>query len=361
MALRPEPLTANDLLALAVQSFDDLLPDGWETSVAAPGDDPYTDRRVKPDALLEVVAPDGSVAAFAVATRMAPAGRDVAPLLTTLVRWSGQHGAVPLIAARYLSPTVRELLDAEACSFIDATGNISVSSPAPALALSRVGENRDPWRRPHVRDTLRGEPAARVARALCDITPPISTASLIATAGASAGAGYRVLDLLFAEGLATKGERGWIAEADWQRLLRRWGTDWAAAEERFTLGFATDDSLDTLLKRLAKEPANTYVLGGEHAAARLTGRKPETIFLHCDDAAALARRLGARSAERKEAAMMLIHARGTDAAAARSVVEGKLRFAAPSQAYADLMLANSDADRLLKAMRRDEHAWRAAG
>lgn len=52
MNFRPEPLTANDLLALAVQTFDDLLPDGWETSVAAAGDDPYADRRLKPDALL---------------------------------------------------------------------------------------------------------------------------------------------------------------------------------------------------------------------------------------------------------------------------------------------------------------------
>lgn len=360
MNFRPEPLTANDLLALAVQTFDDLLPDGWETSVAAAGDDPYADRRLKPDALLEIVAPDGSAAAFAVAARMAPAGRDIAPVLGALVRWSEQHGSVPLVAARYLSPTVREMLTAAGCSFVDAAGNVSVSSPAPAIALSRAGESRDPWRRPNVRDTLRGEPAARVVRALCDYEAPIPIARLIELSGASAGASYRVLDLLFAEGLADKGERGWIARTDWQRLLRRWAADWADAERRYTLRFETDVPVDTLRKRLAKEPPDSYVLGGEHAASRLTGRDPETLFLHSDDAATLAVRLGGRPAGRAEAATLTIHARGTEAAALGSVAEGKLRLAAPTQAYADLSLAELDADRLLKALRRDERIWRSA-
>ena len=100
-------------------------------------------------------------------------------------------------------------------------------SPSPAIALSRPGLDRDPWRRAAVRDSLRGEPAARVARTLCDYAIPMPISQLIELSGASAGATYRVLDLLLEEGLAEKGERGWIESVDVPALLRRWAVDWA--------------------------------------------------------------------------------------------------------------------------------------
>ena len=51
-----EPLSTGDLLARAVQSFDELLPEDWDTSLASANIDPYADRRIAPDALLEVEA-----------------------------------------------------------------------------------------------------------------------------------------------------------------------------------------------------------------------------------------------------------------------------------------------------------------
>lgn len=356
-----EPLSLNDLLAHAVQTFGDTLPDDWEASLSRATDDPYVDRRTMPDALLEVEAPDGAIASFAAAASMTVTGRDVAPLLTKLRRWGEGHGTIPLVLARYLSSTVRDRLDEAGASYIDACGNVSIACPSPAIVVSRPGLPRDPWRRPQERDSLNGEPAARVARALCDFVAPMPIARLIELSGASAGATYRALDLLFAEGLATKGQRGWIESADWQRLLKRWAADWVTAERRFTLRFTLPDGVESAVSRLTREPVDSYLLGGGHAAAHFTGDgNARQLFIHSDGAASLARRLEAEPASDAAGGDLTIHARSLSVAAARSGVARKLAIASPSQAYADLMLAGDDkaAGKLLKAMSKRPGAWR---
>lgn len=339
-----EPLTSSDLLARAIQTFDELLPDDWETSLASARVDPYADRRSAPEALLEVVAPDGNSTAFAIAAKLTFTGRDVSQTLPPLQSWCEQNDALPLIVARFLSTTVRERLREQQASFVDATGNVNVSSSLPAIALSRPGTSRDPWRRPNTRDSLRGEPAARVVRALSDYTLPMPISQLIELSGASAGATYRVLDFLIDEGLAEKAERGWIDSVDDLALLRRWAADWAEAESRFTLGFQSDDGLDATLKRLAKLPNDSYVLGGAHAAELVAElRAPRSAFIHSEDAASLIARLRARPVGRLADADLIVHGRGLNQATAGSEVVDKLIHAAPSQAYADLILMNDTA------------------
>lgn len=348
-----EPLSTSDLLARAIQTLDALLPDGWDTSLASATTDPYADRRIAPEALLEVEAPDGSSVAFAIAAKLTFTGRDVGQALTTLLDWCEQNEAQPLVVARYLSSTVREKLLEEQASFVDATGNVSVSSAVPAIALSRPGLGRDPWRRASTRDSLRGEPASRVVRALCDYALPMPISQLIELSGASAGATYRVLDLLIDEGLAEKTERGWIESVDEPALLRRWAGDWAEAESRFTLHFETEDGPETTLNRLAKMPKDTYALGGGHAAALVVGfQTPQTALIHCEDAAALIAHLRARPASRASAGDLIVHGRGLSAAAAESGIVERLTHAAPSQAYADLVLMNEldAAAQLLRAL-----------
>lgn len=339
-----EPLSSSDLLARAIQTFDELLPEGWDTSLAAANVDPYADRRAAPDALLEVEAPDGTTVAFAIAARLTFTGRDIGLVATNLQRWSEQHGVLPLVVGRFLSSTVRETLVGENISFVDACGNVNVVSPAPAIVLARPGLDRDPWRRTSTRDSLRGEPAARVVRTLCDFEVPMMISELIELSDTSAGATYRVLDLLFEEGLAKKGERGWVESVDRPALVRRWAVDWAAAESRFALRFECDDGLDAALKRLAKQPKGSYVLGGCHAAALAIDTPVSQIaVIHCEDAAGLARQLGARPAGRSTGADLIIHGRGLRSAAVGSTVVRKTVHAGPTQAYADLILSKDDA------------------
>lgn len=354
-----EPLSLNDLLARAVQTLGELLPDDWETSLKPASDDPYADRRLLPDALLEVVAPDGTAVEFAIAAKLTVTGREAAELLARLLRWDDERTAPPLLVARYLSTTAQDLALAAGASFLDATGNARIAARAPGLVLVQNGLDRDPWRRGATRDNLRGEPAARVARALCDFTTPLPVARLIELAESSAGATYRVLDLLIDEGLATKGERGWIDAVDWQRLLRRWASDYAAAEQRYILHFKLPAGSEAALKQLAREAGSHYVLGGDHAASRFDARSaPAGIFIHSDDAGGLAARLGASLAGGESD--LLIHARGLPVAAARCSSYRKLRFASPSQAYADLVLGRSEqsAEQLLAAMIGRESEWR---
>lgn len=360
MAADIEPLSSNDLLAHAVQTLGELLPDDWETSLKPASDDPYADRRLLPDALLEVIAPDGTVVEFAIAAKLTMTGSETSRMLDRLRSWGATRSAPPLLVARYLSTTARDLASAEGASYLDATGNARVSASQPALALVQSGLDHDPWRRGTTRDNLRGEPAARVARVLCDFTAPMPTALLIELAGTSAGATYRVLDFLFAEGLAARGERGWIASADWPRLLARWASDWAATERRYVLRFTLPDGAESALRQLAREANGSYALGGEHAASNFEiSRAPTRLLIHSDAAAGLAARLGALPAGSGEADL-LIHARGSTAAAARLAASRRLGFVAPSQAYADLVLGGNDqrAERLLTAMIDRESEWR---
>lgn len=348
-----EPLSSGDLLARAIQTFDDLLPEEWETSLTSAAIDPYADRRIAPEALLEVAAPDGSTAVFAIAAKLTFTGRDVAPTLSNLKRWSDQHDTLPLVVARYLSTTVRERLTAQRASFLDACGNVSVASPSPAVALSQTGLDHDPWRQSTTRSSLRGEPAALVVRALCEFATPMPIAQLIELAGTSAGSTYRVLDLLLDEGLATKGERGWVESVDVPALLRRWANDWVATESRFVLSFESDDGLEGTLKRLAKQPRDAYVLGGGHAAALAADvRRPRAAVIHCDDVVGLMSDLHARPARHQSAADLFVHGRGLGAAMMESATVDKLVLAAPSQAYADLVLTgeSESAETLLRAL-----------
>lgn len=348
-----EPLSSSDLLARAIQTFDDLLPDGWDTSLADANVDPYADRRTMPDGLLELEAPDDSSVAFAIAARLTFTGRDIGPVVANLQRWSDQQGTLPLVVARFLSSTVRQTLSDRSISYVDACGNVSVVSTAPAIVVSRPGLDRDPWRRAATRDSLRGEPAARVVRTLCDFEVPILISDLIELSGASPGATYRVLDMLIEEGLADKGDRGWIESVDSQALLRRWANDWAAAESRFALRFESEDGLDAALKRLAKQPKDSYVLGGGHAAALATDiRLPRLAVVHCEDAAGMAQRLDARPAGRSNGADLIIHGRGLQSATAGSTTVRSIVHAGPTQAYADLILSGdlSAAERLLRTL-----------
>lgn len=348
-----EPLSSSDLLARAIQTFDDFLPEGWDTSLASANVDPYADRRTMPDGLLEVEAPDESSVAFAIAARLTFTGRDIGPVVTNLRQWSDRQGALPLVVARFLSSTVRETLAEKGVSYVDACGNVSVVSTAPAIVVARPGLDRDPWRRATTRASLRGEPAARVVRTLCDFEVPILISDLIELSGASPGATYRVLDMLIEEGLADKGERGWIESVEIQALLRRWAADWAAAESRFALRFESEDGLDATLKRLARQPKDSYVLGGGHAAALATDtRSPRFAVIHCEDAAGMVQQLHARPAGRSNSADLIIHGRGLQSAAAGSTTVRSIVHAGPTQAYADLILSGdrAAAEQLLRTL-----------
>ena len=109
-------------------------------------------------------------------------------------------------------------------SYVDATGNMRIAVDAPVIFISDRDEDRDPWRRGRPRGTLKGEPAARVARALLDYDRDWTVRELIAASGASTGAAYRALEYLEREDLVVKEDKRYRV-TDWERLLRAWSSD----------------------------------------------------------------------------------------------------------------------------------------
>lgn len=348
-----EPQSTEDLLSRALQALDELLPEDWSTSLAAADVDPYADRRTNPDALLEVEAPDAAAIAFAVLAKMNLSGREVASAVMNLRKYAERHGTSSLVVSRFLSSTVRDQLREQNVSFIDACGNLNVSGSPPAIALSRPGLDRDPWRRTQTRQQLKGEPAARVVQTLLDLESPVRIADLIEISGASPGATYRVLAMLVEEGLVERSTRGWCDLVDRVGTLKRWAEDWASAASRFSLKFETLLGIEGTMKELARSPKGSYVLGGGHAASLIADiASPRTAVVHTDGTVMRFIIEGGHLIQRTGVPDLIVLGRGLDSAEIGATTKGKIRYSGPAQAYADLILCgdHAAADKLLRSL-----------
>tara|TARA_R110002051_G_scaffold291646_1_gene355727 strand:+ start:15730 stop:16815 length:1086 start_codon:yes stop_codon:yes gene_type:complete len=216
-----DPQSTAEVIRRALAIIVDRLPNGWTS-------DPIAETKSLvasgADAALSIAAPDGKKTTFIIEGKKVVERRDVYRIAERMREASGLDD-VPVLAGRYLSPPVREALTEQGISYVDATGNMRITSASPAIYLADRGEDRDPWRgvgRP--RGTLKGDPAARVVRALLDYRRGWRIRDLIETSGASTGATYRVLDYLQLEGYVEKRGDEYLVES-WDLLLRAWSKD----------------------------------------------------------------------------------------------------------------------------------------
>jgi hypothetical protein len=227
-----EPLEREgDVLRRAVSVLQERLPPGW--SLVASYDVPAENRR-RIDAVVEVTSPDQSRVRLVTECKRAVVRRDLPGVVDQLEsdRAGVPSPTMPLLVSRYLSDSVRAWLDENDVSYVDATGNLRLVSRDPAVYLRDRGADRDPWRGPgRPRGTLRGEPAARVVRALADFCSPMPVTALVKRSDASTGATYRVLDFLEQEALVTRGARGVVEQVSWRQLLERWSEDYGFQRE----------------------------------------------------------------------------------------------------------------------------------
>ncbi len=156
---------------------------------------------LRPDLEIEIEAPDGRLARLVIEVMQVVERRDVSRLGEQVRRMATSSSDVPVVAARYLSASVREALTEDGVSYVDAAGNMCIVVNSPAVFISEQGKDRDPWRKGRPLGTLRGEPAARVARAFLDYRRTWRVRELIAASGVSSGATYRVLEYLQREDL----------------------------------------------------------------------------------------------------------------------------------------------------------------
>jgi hypothetical protein len=317
--------------------------------------------------VLDLTDPDGSSAPVAVEVQGLLSTREVLGALDQVRRAAkeidaGPAPVSPLIVARYLAPETRERIVAEGAGYADATGNVYLALARPAIFLRDRGADADPWRGPgRPRGTLKGQPAARVVRALADFAPPYSVPDLADRAGASRGATYRVVEFLEGEDLLDRERYGPITAVRWRAALERWSQDYGFASTNTVRTFLEPRGLQALTEKLRANPELEYVLTGTLAAERLASYAPARLAtLYVRDPDTVADVLGLREIE--TGGNVALASTAVDVVFDRGETVDGLRMAAASQVAVDLLTgpgrSPGEAVALLDWMEADEDAWR---
>ena len=259
-----EAPTAAEVERRVATLLRERLPTSWQVAETVPP----AAASLRPDLVIRIEAPDGRPVRLVIEIKQVVERRDVARLTDQARSWATSRDGVqgvPVVAARFLTASVREALTEEGLSYVDATGNMRIVIDSPALFISDRGEDRDPWRKGRPRGTLKGEPAARVARALLDYRREWRVRELITASGASSGATYRVLEYLQREDLVVKnGDR--YKATDWERLLREWSAAAALQTTARVMAFIEPRGVDHLLGKVSGASAFPVAVTGSIAA-----------------------------------------------------------------------------------------------
>ncbi|MDZ8171774.1 hypothetical protein [Microbacterium xanthum] len=347
------PISEADVLREAVRRLVDVLPASWTAELEVESGASVARRS---DAVLTVRAPSGVAATVPVEVKRIVEGRDV----SAIVNAAGSPRGDLIVMARYLPATVREKLTSSGLSWADATGNIRVSLVWPGLFVFNRGEDSDPWRGPgRPRGTLKGEPAAKVVRALVDFDRDWSMRDLVETSGASTGATYRVIEFLEEEGLASR-ENGKVVVPDWETILRRWSVDYGFIRTNKTTRWIAPRGIDDVLAR-ARTSEMRYAVTSTVAAARWAAYAPaRSVMIYVESVPEAAQELGLREADSGTNVVLALPS--YQVALERAELWEGIRTAAASQVAADLLTGPgrnpSEAEELISWMKRNEPVWR---
>lgn len=357
--------TDEEVLRGAVDLLQERLPEGWTTEPTYQVGPRNRDGKAsRIDALVRLAAPDGSEVQFAIEFKRALVTRDLPVLLERLADAGDPPSTpvLPMVASRYLSESVRTWLDRNDVSYVDATGNLRLVSRNPAVYLRDRGADSDPFRGPgRPRGTLRGIPAARVARALADLRPPLPVSKLVRESGASTGATYRVLEFLEEEALVTRGPRGVVEQVRWREILERWSRDYGFQRDNVVRPYLQARGLPALTAALAQASTLTYAVTGSLAAQQWAAYAPARLAtLYVEDAQSAVETLGLREVD--TGANVLLALPVSDVVFHRSSTLDGVVYAAPSQVAVDLLTGPgrnpSEGRELLEWMESNEPAWR---
>lgn len=351
------PKSEAEVMRRGTAMLAERLPTGWSIRILSEAE-PI-------DAVLEVRDEVGTPAMLIVEAKRIVEGRDVASLQAQLDAYVQRFpGAQGLVVARYLSPPVRAKLTEAGLSYIDATGNMRVQVRSPGLFISDRGADRDPWRglgRP--RGTLKGEPAAKIVRAIADFAGTWTIRDLVDVAEVSTGATYRVVDFLEREGMAKRDADRRVGFPDWSQVLRRWSDDYGFVRSNQVTRWIAPRGLPALTKRLASsDEATRYAVSGTIAAAEWAAYAPARLaMIYVADAPKAADAWGLRPAD-AGANVMLAQPKYAVVFERSLLNAGGVAVAAPSQVVVDMMTGPgrnpSEAEELLEWMKRNEQSWR---
>lgn len=353
-----KPLTREDLLDSAASILRSALPERWEVDVEPPA--PF---EADADARMTVKAPDGSAQSFGVLTKSSLATRDIPALKRRGKSLMARADVASVVIARYLAPVDRARLIDAGLFYIDATRNMKLWSSAPAFFVSDRGADSDPWRGPgRPRGTLKGEPAAKVVRALADFAEPWRVRELAEVSGASVGSVYRVMQFLEEEELAERLPDRRFSVPDWTVLLKRWSEDYQLLRINTVSRWIAPRGMSDLLDTVRGEEDVDYAMTGSVAAAAWAEYAPaRSATVYVRDIEGAAAQWGLRQTEVGANVLLVKPAYPVVMDRPVTALEG-LKVASPTQVAVDLMTgpgrSPAEAEELIDWMRRNEKSWR---
>jgi hypothetical protein len=226
--------------------------------------------RSRADAILRMVAPDGSAVRFLVEAKKSITPKSLlntVDQLLTRLEIRNANALRPLVVSSYLSPRSRDLLEQRGISYADTTGNLRIVADRPGLFIEHTGATKDPWPDDQPPRSLRGRGAARSLRALVDFRPPYGVRDLAARAQVPPPTLSRVIDLLDREALLTRNDKGGVAGIDWAGAIRRWTQDYELRRSNRVVTYLKPRGLPALVDKLGKVPWR-YAATGSVAAQR---------------------------------------------------------------------------------------------
>ena len=334
------------------------IPDGWSLR-AWPSE---AIGRYRVDLRAEIASPTGESAVLAIEIKRTLEPRDVFQSVEriSMITAGAVSRAVPVLAAAYLSPRVRDLLRARGVGCVDTTGNVWIEISVPGLFVSTNGAGRDPWPRDYKLRSLRGRGAARAMRAILDTRPPYGVRELAQSTGASAPTLSRVLDLLEREAIVIR-VRGAVSTVDWQAAIRRWAEDYDQTQSNTPTTVLEPRGLPALENKL-RAMTFPYAATGALAAQRFDSIAPARLAtIYVTDPSQAIDRLELRETEAGANVVLLEPL--DPVVFDRTVERDGLRCVAPGQLAADLLTGPgrepSQGEEMLSWMERNEHVWRS--
>jgi len=266
--------------------------------------------------------------------------------------------AKPVIAAGYLSPRSRQLLEDFEVGYIDTTGNIRID--AGNLFVQTQGADKDPWPQDANLQTLRGRGAGRALRAVIETAPPFGVRELASKTDNSPATVSRVLELLEVEGLINREPRGPVLAVDWQDTIRRWAQDYDQTTSNTATTFLAPRGIPSVEQTLQISKL-AYAATGAFAAQRFNPIAPaRSATIYVDDVAKAVKRLDLR--ETDAGANVILLEPFDPVVFDRTIERDGLRCVAPSQLAADLLTGPgrepSQGEAILEWMKENQDAWR---
>lgn len=341
----PEPKTEAEILALATAYIERILAPSrafqlkLEKSLAPA-------RRVL-DGVLQIENLAKERTRFAIEVKRSFEVRDLSQMVRQIeeVKSKIEESLQPMVVARYISKSAQEWLRTNQISYADATGNFMLTSPSTSTFLiSDSGAKADPWRGPgRPRNTLKGDSAAQVVRAILESRPPFSIPQMISMAETSSGVTYRVVDylerenLLSTEKIKTNGKtKRVIMNVDWRKILFAWSEDYSYQRDNSVQNYLEPRGIDEVLRKLKEVDPKEYVISGSVAANRLAPYAvSKQINLYARYPADLAKVLELRPVQ--TGANVQIASTRLAVVFARTTKSNGLNYASPSQIAVDLL------------------------